>query len=285
MEGTNGCKIAESFSTFYLYPSTQMNTHVDAACASSEVCQIIFMKGTLNPMRNLPPPAAFFNVLLGSACRHFLLIGAIALGTGLIHAGEQKNVFSGNFNKGHLDGWTAPPNVVAISGKGLESIGKVGVARCRLERPTGKKGRWIYKAKVWPAGTRGHIILGFFPQEDGSGSSPCGLSVVIYCMGDVAIYSGPGHSPQCRMKTVSHQELGKAPYSVELAYSTTPPTATLTINGNVVAYDIPTAYGGVTEAPPPEESFAYAAILFTEQNEPKNGGRVESASVEWVPSR
>jgi hypothetical protein len=70
-----------------------------------------------------------------------------------------------------------------------------------------------------------------------------------------------------------------------LAYSTTPPTATLTINGNVVAYDIPTAYGGVVEAPPPEESFAYAAILFTEQNDPKDGGRVESASVEWVPAR
>jgi hypothetical protein len=242
------------------------------------------MKGTLNPMSNLPL-AAVFNVLLRSVCRHFLLIGAIALGTGLIHAGEQKNVFSGNFSKGHLDGWTAPPTVVAISGKGLESIGPGGLVTRRLERPTGKKGRWVYKAKVWPAGTRGHIILGFFPQEDGSGSSLSGLSVVIYCRGDVAIYSGPGHSPQCKLKTVSHQELGKPPYSVELAYSTTPPTATLTINGNVVAYDIPTAYGGVTEAPPPEESFAYAGIIFTEQNEPKNAGRVESASVEWVPAR
>ena len=42
MEGTNGCKIAEYFSTLYLYPSTQMKTDADAACASSEVCQIIF---------------------------------------------------------------------------------------------------------------------------------------------------------------------------------------------------------------------------------------------------
>jgi hypothetical protein len=49
------------------------------------------MKGTLNPMRNLPP-AAVFKVCLRSACRHFLLLGAIALGTGLIHAGEQKDV-------------------------------------------------------------------------------------------------------------------------------------------------------------------------------------------------
>jgi len=43
VEGANGCKISESFSTFYLYPSTQMKTHADAACASSEVCQIIFL--------------------------------------------------------------------------------------------------------------------------------------------------------------------------------------------------------------------------------------------------
>ena len=43
VEGANGCKISESFSTFYLYPSTQMNTHADAACASSEACQIIFL--------------------------------------------------------------------------------------------------------------------------------------------------------------------------------------------------------------------------------------------------
>jgi prepilin-type N-terminal cleavage/methylation domain-containing protein len=117
------------------------------------------MKGTLNPMRNLPPPAAVFNVLLRSACRHFLLIGAIALGTGLIHAGEQKNVFSGNFSKGHLDGWTALPTVVAISGKGLESIGKVGVARCRLERSTGEEGSWIFKAKVWPKVPPGGFTL------------------------------------------------------------------------------------------------------------------------------
>jgi prepilin-type N-terminal cleavage/methylation domain-containing protein len=52
-----------------------------------------------------------------------------------------------------------PPNVVAISGKGLESIGKVGVARCRLERPTGKKGRWVYKAKVWPKVPPGGFTL------------------------------------------------------------------------------------------------------------------------------
>jgi hypothetical protein len=242
------------------------------------------MKGTLNPMSNLPL-AAVFNVLLRSVCRHFLLIGAIALGTGLIHAGEQKNVFSGNFSKGHLDGWTAPPTVLAISGKGLESIGPGGLVTCRLERPTGKKGRWIYKAKVWPTGKRGHIIIGFLPQVDGRGKF--GLSVVIHSTGDVALVSGPGHSPQVsgQLKGVSHLELGKLPYSVELAYSTTPPTATLTINGNVVAYDIPTAYGGVNEAPPPEESFAYAGIIFSEQNDPKNAGRVESASVEWVPAR
>jgi hypothetical protein len=244
-----------------------------------------FMKGTLNPMRNLPTPAAVSNVLLGSACRHFLLIGAIALGTGLIHAGEQKNVFSGNFSKGHLDGWTAPPTVVAISGKGLESIGPGGLVTCRLERPTGKKGRWIYKAKVWPKGKDGHITIGFLPQVDGSGKF--GLSVVIHGGGDVYLVSGPGHAPQVSgpLKGVSHLELGKLPYSLELAYSTTPPTATLTINGNVVAYDIPTAYGGVNEAPPPEESFAYAGILFMKQNDPKDGGRVESASVEWVPAR
>jgi hypothetical protein len=267
-----------------------MKTHADAACASSEVCQIIFfMKGTLNPMRNLPPPAAVFNVLLRSACRHFLLIGAIALGTGLIHAGEQKKVFSGNFSKGHLDGWTAPPTVVAISGKGLESIGPIGLVTRQLERPTGKKGRWVYKAKVWPKGQGGHIIIGFLPQVDGRGKF--GLSVVIHSAGGVFLFSGPGHAPfeggnlAGQLKGVPPLELGKLPYSLELAYSTTPPAATLSVNGNVVAYDIPTAYGGVVEAPPPEESFAFAAILFTKQNDPKDGGRVESASVEWVPAR
>jgi hypothetical protein len=234
-------------------------------------------------------PAAVFKVLLRSACRHFLLIGAIAFGTGLIHAGEQKNVFSGNFSKGHLDGWTAPPTVVAISGKGLESIGPSGLVTRRLERPTGENGRWIYKAKVWPTGGElGNIIIGFFPQEKSAAN--CGLTVVIHGTGNVALVSGPGHSrqecgPLLPLKGVSHLELGKLPYSVELAYSTTPPTATLTINGNVVAYDIPTAYGGVTGAPPPEESFAYAGILFMKQNDPKDGGRVESASVEWVPAR
>jgi hypothetical protein len=142
---------------------------------------------------------------------------------------------------------------------------------------------------VWPTGKRGHIIIGFFPQE--KSTAKCGLTVVIHSTGDVALVSGPGHSPQAGgnlsgfLKGVSHLELGKLPYSVELAYSTTPPTATLTINGNVVAYDIPTAYGGVNEAPPPEESFAYAGIIFSEQNDPKNPGRVESASVEWVPAR
>ena len=240
-------------------------------------------------MRNLPPPASVFNVLLGSACRHFLLIGAIALGTGLIHAGDQKNVFSGNFSKGHLDGWTAPPTVVAISGKGLESIGPSGLVTRRLEGTTGKKGRWVYKAKVWPKGKGGHIIIGFLPQEDGRGK--WGLSVVIHSGGGVFLFSGPGHAAfeggnlAGQLKGVPLQELGKLPYSVELAYDTTSTTATLTINGNVVAYDMLTAYGGVVGTPPPEESFAYAGILFSEQNDPKNGGRVESASVEWVPSR
>ena len=240
-------------------------------------------------MRNLPPPAAVFNVLLGSACRHFLLIGAIALGTGLIHAGDQKNVFSGNFSKGHLDGWTAPPTVLAISGKGLESIGPGGFVTCRLERPTGKKGRWIYKAKVWSTGKRGHIIIGFFPQE--KSVAGCGLTVVIHSTGDVALVSGPGHAKYADgnlsgfLKGVSHLEIGKLPYSLELAYDTTSTTATLTINGSVVAYDMLTAYGGVVGTPPPEESFAYAGIIFSEQNDPKNGGRVESASVEWVPAR
>jgi hypothetical protein len=267
-----------------------MNTHADAACASSEVCQIIFfMKGTLNPMRNLPLPAAVFNVLLRSACRYFLLIGAIALGTGLIHAGEQKNVFSGNFSKSHLDGWTAGPTVLAIPGEGLECIGPTGFVTRRLEGSTGKKGTWIYKAKVWPKGNGGSITIGFFPQENSTAKA--GLSVVIHSGGDVYLFSGPGHAPQeggnlsGRLKGVSFKELGKLPYSLELAYFTTPPTATLTINGNVVAYDILTAYGGVTGAPPPEETFAFAGIILSKQNEPKNGGRVESASVEWVPSR
>jgi len=240
-------------------------------------------------MRNLPTPAAVFNVLLCSACRHFLLIGAIALGTGLIHAGEQKKVFSGNFSKGNLDGWTAPPTVVAISGKGLESIGPSGSVTRQLERPTEKKGTWIYKAKVWPKGKDGHIIIGFLPQV--GGGAPWGLSLVIHSAGGVYLFSGPGHKPfeggnlSGQLKGVHPQEIGKLPYSLELAYFTTPPTVTLTINGNVVAYDIPTAYGGVTGAPPPEETFAFAGILFTKQNDPKDGGRVESASVEWVPAR
>ena len=241
-------------------------------------------------MRNLPPPAAVFNVLLGSACRLFLLIGAIALGTGLIHAGDQKNVFSGNFSKGHLDGWTAPPTVVAISGKGLESIGPRGFVTRRLERPTGKKGRWVYKAKVWPKGKGGHITIGFFPEE--KSVAGCGLSVVIHSNGHVYLHSGPGHKKYTdgnlsgQLKGVGNiEELVKLPYSVELAYDTTSTTATLTVNGNVVAYDMLTAYGGVVGTPPPEESFAFAGILFTEQNEPKDGGRVESASVEWVPAR
>ena len=240
-------------------------------------------------MRNLPPRAAVFNVLLGSACRHFLLIGAIALGTGLIHAGEQKKVFSGNFSKGHLDGWTAPPTIVAISGKGLEAIGPGGLVTCRLEGTTGKKGKWIFKAKVWPKGKDGNIIIGFFPTEK---SASCGLTVVIHSIGHVYLYSGPGHAKYADgnlagiLKGVANiEELGKLPYSLELAYDTTSTTATLTVNGNVVAYDMLTAYGGVVGTPPPEETFASAGIILTKQNEPKNGGCVESASVEWVPAR
>ena len=234
-------------------------------------------------MKNLPPTPAVFNVCLRSTYRHFLLLGAIALSTGLIHAGEQKDVFSGNFSKGNLDGWSTSPSIVAIPGEGLESTDQNSFITRRLKRSTSKKeGKWIYKAKVWPKGeSRSCIEIGFFPYEYSQDHR--GLSVIIHANGDVYLHSGPAR--EGKLTGVSHTRLGKLPYSVELAYTTTPPTATLTINGEVFAYDILTAYGGVTGTPPPEESFAFAGILFLKQNEPKNGGRVESASVEWVPSR
>lgn len=234
-------------------------------------------------MKNLPPTPAVFKVCLRSACRHFLLLGAMALGTGLMHAGEQKDVFSGNFSKGNLDGWSTSPSIVAILGEGLESIGTPGFTTRRLKRSTSKKeGKWIYKAKVWPKGEPAScIIIGFFPEE----FLPIhrGLSVTIHACGDTYLNSDEERGRN--LTGVSGTRLGKPPYSVELTYTTTPPTATLSINGEVFAYDILTAYGGVTGTPPPEESFAFAGILFMKQNEPKNGGRVESASVEWVPSR
>ena len=234
-------------------------------------------------MKNLPPTPAVFNVCLRSTYRHFLLLGAIALSTGLIHAGEQKDVFSGNFSKGNLDGWSTSPSIVAIPGEGLESTDQNSFITRRLKRSTSKKeGKWIYKAKVWPKGERASCIeIGFFPYEHSQDHR--GLSVIIHANGDVYLHSGP--AKEGKLTGVSFNRLGKLPYSVELAYTTTPPTATLTINGEVFAYDILTAYGGVTGTPPPEESFAFAGILFRKQNEPKNGGRVESASVEWVPSR
>lgn len=237
-------------------------------------------------MKHLPPTPAVFNVCLRSACRHFLLLGAMALGTGLMHAGEQKDVFSGNFSKGNLDGWSTTPSIVAIPGEGLESINHNSFITRRLKRSTSKKeGKWIYKAKVWPKGAPAScIIIGFFPEE----FLPIhrGLSVTIHTCGDTYLNSDDGGGRGSRHLTgVSGTRLGKPPYSVELVYTTTPPTATLSINGEVFAWDILTAYGGVTGTPPPEESFAFAGILFMAQNEPKNGGRVESASVEWVPSR
>ena len=52
-----------------------------------------------------------------------------------------------------------PPNVVAISGKGLECIGPGGFVTRRLERSTGEEGSWIFKAKVWPKVPPGGFTL------------------------------------------------------------------------------------------------------------------------------
>jgi len=240
-----------------------------------------------------PSPAAVIpNVSFRSARRHLLFLGAVVLTAGFSYAGEGK-ILSGNFEEGDLDGWTTPGKVVAISGEGLKSSAPVGYISRRLEHSTADEGKLVFKANVWPKGEDASwIMIGFFPKQENTASG--GLQVLIRPAnnphGGGTLFSGPGTSPKeggnpsGLLKVFKLSDIGNPPYSVELAYSTTPPSVTVTINGEVVAQDLPTAYEGVAGSPPPPEAFAFAGIVFFQQNETEGGGRVQNAAVEWIPA-
>lgn len=198
----------------------------------------------------------------------------------------------GNFAEGQSEGWKMSAGMEAFPGEGLRTAAPLGVASHPLDAPSREAGTWHLKATVWPkGGSDNWIAFGFYPGTD----TPqlCGLNVLL--RGEPIGTSGGGgtlnggnteDTPQNSniLKSIAYSQIGPPPYSVELTYSPQLKSVTLGINGNVLFENTPISFNGVPGEAPPPDFFAFAGIVFFNQ-EGKEGepGTVQNVTVEWNP--